>query len=121
MHALSRVLFVMACAVISTQTVALAESIGTAFTYQGKLKADGIPADGNYGFRFQLFRGPDGTFPVGDPVLLNVVPVSRYLHGRCPLAGGERATACAGPVHHTLTAATTYRNAVRSIRTQRCK
>ncbi|MHC5109222.1 MAG: hypothetical protein ACYTHJ_05025 [Planctomycetota bacterium] len=36
-------------------STALAQSAGTAFTYQGQLKESGAPADGLYDFRFMLF------------------------------------------------------------------
>lgn len=32
-----------------------AQSFGTAFTYQGNLSANGIPANGNYYFAFTLY------------------------------------------------------------------
>jgi hypothetical protein len=59
--------------------MALAESISTAFIYQGQLKADGVPVDGNHDFRFQLFQDPDGNTPVGDALLLNGVAVNNGL------------------------------------------
>ena len=43
------------CAVILVSAQAVAAPVGTAFTYQGQLKAGGIPADGEYDFLFQLF------------------------------------------------------------------
>ena len=38
---------------------AVAAPVGTAFTYQGQLKQDGVPMDGVVGLRFWLYDGPD--------------------------------------------------------------
>jgi len=46
--------------------------VGSAFTYQGQLKNGGVPVDGDYDFRFQLFDAPNGGEPVGG----NVAPVT---------------------------------------------
>ncbi len=37
--------------------------IGSAFTYQGKLHFDGVPANGTYDMRFSLFNATGGLFP----------------------------------------------------------
>jgi hypothetical protein len=43
-------------------------SVGTTFTYQGRLMQAGSPADGTYDFRFQLYDAPDGGAQVGPTV-----------------------------------------------------
>lgn len=45
------------------------------FTYQGMLREKGVPADGNYDFRFRLYRDPDGSNQVGSAVFRTNVPV----------------------------------------------
>ncbi len=57
--------------VTDTQT-----SLGTAFTYQGRLTDNGAPANGTYDFQFALFNAPSSGSQVGntlskDDVLLN--------------------------------------------------
>jgi hypothetical protein len=54
--------------------------VGSAFTYQGQLKVGGIPADGDYDFRFQLYDAPNGGSPVGgNDLVLSGVPVGNGL------------------------------------------
>ncbi len=45
-----------------------AAPVGTAFTYQGRLKSAGQPAIGNYDLRFSLYDAASGGGPVGSPV-----------------------------------------------------
>ncbi len=45
--------------------VSRAESMGTAFTYQGQLKENGRPTTGEYDFEFALYEEAEG----GDPVV----------------------------------------------------
>lgn len=52
---------------------------GTAFTYQGRLEASGVPASGSYDFRFRLASDALGNTYVGSPVLTNAVPVNSGL------------------------------------------
>ena len=52
---------------------------GTAFTYQGRLHADGGAASGSYDFRFQLASDAPGNNYVGGPLLVNAVPASNGL------------------------------------------
>lgn len=54
---------------------AAAQSVGTAFTYQGELRNEGSPADGLYDFRFYLWDAPIGGLPVGGVVCLDNVAV----------------------------------------------
>jgi trimeric autotransporter adhesin len=50
---------------------------GTAFTYQGKLDTNGLPATGSFDFRFKLFPNPLGNLPqVGTTFLTNGIPVA---------------------------------------------
>ncbi len=46
----------------------VAAPVGTAFTYQGRLKSAGQPANGNYDLRFTLYDAASGGGPVGSPV-----------------------------------------------------
>lgn len=53
---------------LSTAMTVAAEPVGTAFTYQGRLKDDGVLADGNFDIRIILFDGVIGGSQVG-PIL----------------------------------------------------
>ncbi len=44
---------------------ALAQPVGTTFTYQGELSEAGTPANGVYDLRFSLFSSPSGTTQTG--------------------------------------------------------
>jgi hypothetical protein len=79
MQTLTRALIVSACAVTSIQTASRAEPVGTAFMYQGQLKAEGFPADGSYDFRFLLFPDPEGQVAVGGALFRDGVPVNNGL------------------------------------------
>ena len=46
----------------------VAAPIGTAFTYQGRLKSAGQPANGNYDLKFTLYDAASGSGQVGSPV-----------------------------------------------------
>jgi hypothetical protein len=52
---------------------------GTAFTYQGRLNANGITASGLYDFRFRLAQDPLGNNYLGEPYLTNGLPVTNGL------------------------------------------
>jgi len=54
------------CAAVLGVTGALAEPVGTAFTYQGQIKDGGVPANGTYDLRFRLYDSADGGAPIGD-------------------------------------------------------
>src|ERR1019366_6267064 len=46
----------------------VAAPVGTAFTYQGRLKSAGQPANGNYDLRFALYDAASGNGLIGSPV-----------------------------------------------------
>lgn len=50
-------------------------SIGSGFTYQGRLDRDGAPATGNFDFQFSLYDAVSGGSQVGSMVAANRVPV----------------------------------------------
>jgi hypothetical protein len=50
------------------QFQAWAAPLGTAFTYQGRLGDNGVPAHGNYDLRFFLFDVPSGGVAIAGPV-----------------------------------------------------
>ena len=43
----------------------LADPLGTAFTYQGRLESDGVPVNGLYDLTFALFSGSGGAGQLG--------------------------------------------------------
>jgi hypothetical protein len=55
--------------------VVLAEPMGSAITYQGRLLASGDPAEGLYDFEFRLFDGPANAKQVGPTVRADGVEV----------------------------------------------
>ncbi len=57
----------------------LQASVGTAFTYQGRLLDGGKPANGPFDFRFRLFDAASGGSQVGTTVTLNDVQVTNGL------------------------------------------
>jgi len=56
-----------------------AQAQGTAFSYQGRLNFNGIPATGLYDLRFTAYAGLLSPSPVGGPVTLPAVPVTNGL------------------------------------------
>ncbi|MBN2562218.1 MAG: hypothetical protein JXQ75_14940 [Phycisphaerae bacterium] len=54
--------------VCSTGLLKAQAPVGTAFTYQGQLKEDGIPAVGAYDFRFWLYDAAVGGNLIGGPI-----------------------------------------------------
>jgi hypothetical protein len=52
-----------------------AQSVGTAFTYQGELRAAGTPATAAYDFQFRLFNSAGGNTQVGTTVTASAVSV----------------------------------------------
>jgi hypothetical protein len=54
----------------------VAAPVGTAFTYQGRLKSSGQPANGSYDLRFTLYDAASGSSPVGSPVTIAPVIVT---------------------------------------------
>lgn len=57
----------------------MAHAQGTAFTYQGRLNADGSPVNGLFDFRFKLYVDPVGDTQVGASYLTNGVPTTNGL------------------------------------------
>lgn len=60
-------------------SIVQADPLGTAFTYQGLLNADGRPANGIYDFRFRLASDSLANNYVGSPFLTNAISVSNGL------------------------------------------
>jgi hypothetical protein len=64
----------LVCIICLTSAITHADPVGTAFTYQGQLSANGVPANGTYDFVFTLFTNSVtgdqvGSFPAtGVPV-----------------------------------------------------
>ena len=54
-------------------------SLGTAFTYQGRLMDNGHPANGTYDFRFRLYDASTGGHTVGSPLYRHDVSVQNGL------------------------------------------
>lgn len=66
-------------AVLAYASAAHAAPVGTAFSYQGQLKQNGAPANGNLDMEFQLFDAATLGNQIGNPVTLIGVPVSNGL------------------------------------------
>ncbi|MDQ7029064.1 MAG: tail fiber domain-containing protein [Ardenticatenia bacterium] len=58
------------------QTISAQVTLGTAFTYQGRLTDGGSPASGSYDFQFALYDAASGGAQVGSTVTLDDVTVS---------------------------------------------
>src|ERR1041385_3515616 len=56
-----------------------AHAQGTAFTYQGRLNANGAPANGFYDFRFRIAADSNGNNFIGSSILTSNVPVANGL------------------------------------------
>jgi len=69
--------FCLFAALIFQSSTASAQ--GTAFTYQGRLNANGGSANGTYDFQFQLAADPSGINHVGSPYSTNGVVVTNGL------------------------------------------
>ncbi len=54
----------------------VAAPVGTAFTYQGRLKSAGQPASGNYDLRFALYDAASGNGLIGSPLTNSPVTVT---------------------------------------------
>jgi len=65
-------LVVFAVCIVS---VAVAAPLGTAFTYQGQLKQEGVPVGGSFDFEFKLFDAAAGGAQIGGDVARNAVAV----------------------------------------------
>src|SRR5688572_20806430 len=76
--------------------VPAAFSQGTAFTYQGRLTENSLPAQGSYDLSFSLFNSPAAAVPMAGPVINSAVAVSNGLFsvtlnfGAASFDGGER-------------------------------
>jgi len=57
----------------------VAAPAGTAFTYQGRLNEDGLPATGSYDLKFALFDAESDGTPVGADLTTEAVAVSNGL------------------------------------------
>jgi hypothetical protein len=66
---------------------------GTAFTYQGRLSADGTAASGAYDLRFRLATDPLANNYIGSPFLTNAVYVTNGLFTVVVDFGGASSTA----------------------------
>jgi len=50
--------------------------LGTRVAYTGELQVDGLPAEGNYDFRFELFDAATAGNPVGPTLEFSAIPVT---------------------------------------------
>ncbi len=64
------------CAALLASPAANAQSVGTAFTYQGELKNSGSPVNGATDFTFRLFDAPTGGTQIGPTVTAPSVAVA---------------------------------------------
>lgn len=75
-------LIAILCLVVGSSVTVAQGPLGKAFTYQGQLKTDGIPADGSYDLQFRLWNHPTETVPgtnVAGPICLDNVTVEHGL------------------------------------------
>ena len=72
-------LFAILVSVTLTTTALAAAPLGTSVTYQGQLKQDGVPANGNLDMQFRLFDAATLGNQVGNPVTVNGVAVPNGL------------------------------------------
>lgn len=61
------------CLAVIGAATAAADVVGTAFTYQGRLNHNGLPANGQYDLWFRLYPGQDSIFPIGNAITLDNV------------------------------------------------
>jgi len=69
----------LACIVCFIFENSHADPLGTAFTYQGQLIANGLPANGTYDFIFALYNSASSGSEIGTPVVTNGLSVSNGL------------------------------------------
>ena len=62
--------------VLFLASAALAQPLGTSFTYQGELRASGVPASGPHDLRFRLYDTASGGNQVGSTVCSDNVATS---------------------------------------------
>jgi hypothetical protein len=79
----------LAALILVATPLIYAADIGTAFSYQGQLKQDGAPANGNLDMEFRLFDAATLGNQVGNPVTLNGVAVLNGLFTVTLNAAGE--------------------------------
>jgi hypothetical protein len=70
---------VAALALAALAPQASAQAIGSAFTYQGELRASGTPGHAAYDMEFRLFNAASGGIQIGNTVALAAVPVANGL------------------------------------------
>lgn len=58
----------IAILLLATSSVAIAEDLGTDFTYQGHLQFNNTPANGIFDFQLALYAAPTGGTPIGSLV-----------------------------------------------------
>ena len=68
-----KVLFL--CGLLSISFLAQAETVGTAFTYQGELKQQNAPATGTYDFQFDLYDAEVDSVALTNPIQLEDIDV----------------------------------------------
>jgi len=67
--------WLLALCIAAALPAAHAQSVGSAFTYQGELRAAGSPANAAYDFQFRLFNSAGGATQVGPTLTLAGVSV----------------------------------------------
>ena len=80
---------VVVVAILGGMSGVRAAPLGTGFTYQGQLKQDGAPGNGNFNMEFRLFDAATLGNQIGSPVTLIAVPVSNGLFTVTLNATGE--------------------------------
>ncbi|MCP4711136.1 MAG: hypothetical protein GY869_21155, partial [Planctomycetes bacterium] len=70
------IIFILVVIVLLCNETVQAQSLGSAFTYQGKLSESGSPATGEYDFEFKLFDGEVSVNQQGPTVKKENVAVS---------------------------------------------
>ena len=66
-----RLVTVTLCMLTASATLLFAEEMGTAITYQGQLRHDGVPVDDTVDLRFSLWDAATGGAQVSSPVTVN--------------------------------------------------
>jgi hypothetical protein len=68
--------FLILALMVAFVSGSIAAPVGTAFTYQGRLKSAGQSAIGNYDLKFTLYDAAGGSGQIGSPVIVAPVIVS---------------------------------------------
>lgn len=66
-------------ALAACASAALAQGMGTAFTYQGRLANNGVPATGLYDLRFVMYASPSAQLMIAGPIYVEDVQVTNGL------------------------------------------